>query len=89
MMLKVRYIQSIDGGVVFATGTPISNTLVEGYTMQRFLQPEVLKANRLEAFDEWARQYAQSVTQMELNNRHRVRASDPVFKDRERARACY
>lgn len=68
MMLKVRYIQSIDGGVVFATGTPISNTLVEGYTMQRFLQPEVLKANRLEAFDEWARQYAESVTQMELNN---------------------
>jgi hypothetical protein len=36
--------------------------------MQRFLQPEVLKANRLEAFDEWARQYAESVTQMELNN---------------------
>ena len=68
MMLKVRYIQSIDGGVVFATGTPISNTLVEGYTMQRFLQPEVLKANRLEAFDEWARQYAETVTQMELNN---------------------
>ena len=68
MMLKVRYVQSIDGGVVFATGTPISNTLVEGYTMQRFLQPEVLKANRLEAFDEWARQYAQTVTQMELNN---------------------
>jgi superfamily II DNA/RNA helicase len=68
MMLKVRYIQSIDGGVVFATGTPISNTLVEGYTMQRFLQPDVLKANRLEAFDEWARQYADTVTQMELNN---------------------
>jgi N12 class adenine-specific DNA methylase len=68
MMLKVRYVQSIDGGVVFATGTPISNTLVEGYTMQRFLQPEVLKANRLEAFDEWARQYAETVTQMELNN---------------------
>jgi hypothetical protein len=36
--------------------------------MQRFLQPEVLKANRLEAFDEWARQYAETVTQMELNN---------------------
>ena len=68
MMLKVRYVQSIDGGVVFATGTPISNTLVEGYTMQRFLQPEALKANGLEAFDEWARQYAETVTQMELNN---------------------
>ena len=37
-------------------------------TMQRFLQLEALKAKRLEAFDEWARQYAESVTQMELNN---------------------
>jgi N12 class adenine-specific DNA methylase len=36
--------------------------------MQRFLQLEALKAKRLEAFDEWARQYAESVTQMELNN---------------------
>jgi N12 class adenine-specific DNA methylase len=68
MLMKVRFIQSIDGGITFATGTPISNTLVEAYTMQRFLQPEVLKANGIEAFDEWARQYAESVTQMELNN---------------------
>ncbi|MBN1601966.1 MAG: hypothetical protein JW915_10170 [Chitinispirillaceae bacterium] len=68
MLMKVRYVQGIEGGVTFATGTPISNTLVEAYTMQRFLQPEVLKANGLEAFDEWARQYAESVTQMELNN---------------------
>jgi N12 class adenine-specific DNA methylase len=68
MLMKVRHIQGNDGGVTFATGTPISNTLVEAYTMQRFLQPEVLKANGLEAFDEWARQYAETVTQMELNN---------------------
>jgi len=68
MLMKVRNIQANDGGVTFATGTPISNTLVEAYTMQRFLQPEVLKANGLEAFDEWARQYAETVTQMELNN---------------------
>lgn len=68
MLMKIRHIQENDGGVTFATGTPISNTLVEAYTMQRFLQPEVLKANGLEAFDEWARQYAESVTQMELNN---------------------
>ncbi len=68
MLMKVRHIQENDGGVTFATGTPISNTLVEAYTMQRFLQPEALKANGLEAFDEWARQYAETVTQMELNN---------------------
>jgi len=68
MLMKIRYVQSIDGGITFATGTPISNTLVEAYTMQRFLQPETLKANGLQAFDEWARQYAETVTQMELNN---------------------
>lgn len=68
MMMKIRHVQEQDGGITFATGTPISNTLVEAYTMQRFLQPEVLKANGLEAFDEWARQYAETITQMELNN---------------------
>jgi N12 class adenine-specific DNA methylase len=68
MLMKVRHVQENDGGITFATGTPISNTLVEAYTMQRFLQPEVLKANGLQAFDEWARQYAETVTQMELNN---------------------
>jgi len=68
MLMKLRYVQEAGGGITFATGTPISNTLVEAYTMQRFLQPEVLKANGLEAFDEWARQYAECVTQMELNN---------------------
>lgn len=68
MLMKIRFVQEKDGGITFATGTPISNTLVEAYTMQRFLQPEVMKANGLEAFDEWARQYAESVTQMELNN---------------------
>jgi N12 class adenine-specific DNA methylase len=68
MLMKVRHIQEIGGGVTFATGTPISNTLVEAYTMQRFLQPESLKARGLEAFDEWAREYAETVTQLELNN---------------------
>jgi N12 class adenine-specific DNA methylase len=68
MLMKIRHVQDQGGGVTFATGTPISNTLVEAYTMQRYLQPEVLKANGLEAFDEWARQYAETVTQMELNN---------------------
>lgn len=68
MLMKVRHVQSMDGGITFATGTPISNTLVETYTMQRFLQPETLEQNGLKAFDEWARQYAEPVTQMELNN---------------------
>ncbi|NLE01614.1 MAG: hypothetical protein GX640_17255 [Fibrobacter sp.] len=68
LFMKVRFIQNLGGGVTFATGTPISNTLVEAYTMQRFLQPESLKSNGLSSFDEWARQYAETVTQMELNN---------------------
>jgi len=68
MYMKVKFIQSIDGGITFATGTPISNTLVEAYTMQRFLQPEVLRARGLEAFDEWHRMFAETTTQLELNN---------------------
>jgi len=68
MYMKIQTVQETGGGVTFATGTPISNTLVEAYTMQRFLQPEKLEAQGLVAFDEWARQYAQIETQMELNN---------------------
>ncbi|NPV00008.1 MAG: hypothetical protein HPY53_01380 [Brevinematales bacterium] len=68
MYMKVKFIQSIDGGITFATGTPVSNTLVEAYTMQRFLQPEVLRARGIEAFDEWHRMFAETTQQLELNN---------------------
>ncbi len=56
MYLKVRHIQSANngGGVVFATGTPIANSMAEMFTMQRYLQPEDLKKHNLGHFDSWA-----------------------------------
>lgn len=68
MLMKVRHMQNIGGGVTFATGTPISNTLVEAYSMMRYLQPDVLKRLNIESFDAWRRMFAQEVTQVELSN---------------------
>ena len=67
MHMKVQFIQRQGGGVVFATGTPISNTLAEAYHMMRFLQPEELEKRNLGCFDEWQRMFAEPVTQWELN----------------------
>jgi len=65
MELKTRYIQRIGGGVVFATGTPISNSLVEAYSMMRYLQYNLLDEQNLTNFDEWARTYAEPVVSFE------------------------
>ncbi|MDX1951078.1 MAG: DEAD/DEAH box helicase family protein [Verrucomicrobiota bacterium] len=69
MFLKVQYIQSINegGGVVFATGTPIANSVAEMYTMQRYLQMDALKKQRLHHFDAWAATFGEPVTAMELS----------------------
>ena len=55
MFMKCRYMDEMTGGkgVVFATGTPVSNSMTELYTMQRYLQYESLKKNGLEHFDSW------------------------------------
>ena len=68
MFLKARYLQERgDGrGVVFATGTPISNTLAEMYTMQRYLAPEMLAERGVNHFDPWAANFAEAVTSLEL-----------------------
>jgi N12 class adenine-specific DNA methylase/adenine-specific DNA methylase len=68
MLLKVRHVQSVNGGggVTFATGTPITNTMAEMFTMQRYLQPEVLQKLRLKHFDAWAATFGETVTAMEL-----------------------
>src|SRR6202020_2764233 len=68
MFLKIRYLQErSDGrGVVFATGTPISNTLAEMYTMLRYLAPEMLAERKVEHFDSWAANFAEPVTSLEL-----------------------
>ncbi|HLX72732.1 MAG TPA: methyltransferase domain-containing protein, partial [Verrucomicrobiae bacterium] len=68
MFLKVRHIQAVNGGggVVFATGTPISNSMAEMFTMQRYLQPQDLQRHGLEHFDSWAATFGEPVTAMEL-----------------------
>ena len=68
MFLKVRHIQSVNGGggVVFATGTPIANSMAEMFTMQRYLQPDDLKKHNLHHFDSWAATFGEPVTAMEL-----------------------
>ena len=69
LFLKVQHIQTRNngGGVVFATGTPISNTMAEMFTMQRYLQMETLRRNSLQHFDSWAGTFGETVTSMELS----------------------
>jgi N12 class adenine-specific DNA methylase len=69
MFMKCQYLDSItDGkGVIFATGTPISNSMVELYTMQRYLQYPLLQRNELTHFDAWASTFGETVTAIELS----------------------
>lgn len=66
--MKCRYLDEISGGkgVVFATGTPISNSMVELYTMQKYLQHSTLKKYHLEHFDAWASTFGETTTTLEL-----------------------
>jgi len=68
MLMKCRYISETTGnkGVVFATGTPISNSMVELYNMQRYLQNDELKKRGLSHFDAWAGTFGETVTAIEL-----------------------
>ena len=68
LFLKTRYIQQVNGGggVVFATGTPISNSMAEMFTMQRYLQMAALTKLRVHHFDSWAATFGEPVTAMEL-----------------------
>ena len=67
--MKARYLdeQHAGHGMTFATGTPISNTMVEMYTMQRFLDPEGLRSRGLEHFDAWAATFGEVVDTMEIS----------------------
>ena len=67
--MKARYLgeQHSGHGVTFATGTPISNTMMEMYTMQRFLDPEGLKSRGLEHFDAWAATFGEVIDTMEIS----------------------
>lgn len=68
LFMKCRYLDEITGGKgsVFATGTPVSNSMAELYTMQRYLQYTGLKENNLEHFDNWASTFGETVTAIEL-----------------------
>ena len=68
LYMKCRYLDELTGGrgVVFATGTPISNSMVELYTMQKYLQYNALKENDLLHFDSWASTFGETVTAIEL-----------------------
>ena len=68
MYMKCRYLDEKTGskGVVFATGTPVSNTMVELYTMQRYLQHNTLENLGMSHFDAWAANFGETVTAMEL-----------------------
>ena len=70
LKLKCEYLQELHGsdrGVVFATGTPISNSMTEMYTMQTYLQPSVLKELGMTFFDGWAADFGETITSMELS----------------------
>jgi len=67
MFMKVRFIQTNNGSVIFATGTPISNTIAEMFTLQRYMQYEELEARNLIHFDQWARVFANAVSNWELD----------------------
>lgn len=68
LYMKCRYLDELTGGkgVVFATGTPISNSMVELYTMQKYLQYDLLRRNNLIHFDAWASTFGETVTAIEL-----------------------
>lgn len=68
LYMKCRYLDEITGsrGVVFATGTPISNSMAELFTMQRYLQRETLEQHGLSSFDAWASTFGETVTAVEL-----------------------
>lgn len=69
MFMKCRYMdEKTNGkGIVFATGTPVSNSMTELYTMQRYLQYDTLKAKDIDIFDCWASTYGKTVTSLELS----------------------
>ena len=69
LFMKCRYLDEITGsrGVVFATGTPISNSMVEMYSVQRYLQYDTLARNGLQHFDSWASTFGETVTALELS----------------------
>ena len=95
--MKIRYLQDkqgqkpdgsfAKGGVVFATGTPVANTIAETWTMMRYLQPDELKRRGLESFDAWAKTYGQISSGIEQTAAGKYKAGPAVRAVREPAGA--
>ncbi len=83
LFAKIQYINEIEGRTVFATGTPISNSLVELYTMQRYLQLDTLKEYGFYGFDDWVSTFGETITSLEL------RPDGNGFRQRERLSRFY
>ena len=68
LFMKCRYLDEITGnrGTIFATGTPVSNSMVELYSVQRYLQYDTLVRNGLQHFDSWASTFGETITALEL-----------------------
>ena len=68
LYMKCQYLDEITGGkgIVFATGTPVSNSMTELYTMMRYLQADKLKEMGMHNFDAWAANFGEAVTAIEL-----------------------
>ena len=84
MFMKCQYMDEITGGkgIIFATGTPISNSMVELYTMQRYLQYNTLLKHNLQHFDSWASTFGETVTAVELvaeGNKFKLKTSFSRF----------
>lgn len=69
LYLKCRYLdeKTNNRGIVFATGTPVSNSMVELYTMQRYLQYNTLVENKLQHFDAWASTFGETISTLEFS----------------------
>ena len=83
---KVRYLQQLNGGrgIVFATATPVMNSMTEMYVMQKYLQPKLLDQLGIGSFDAWAKQFGEVVNAMEVNptgTGYRVKQSFSRFKN--------
>ncbi len=66
LKMKMEYIEEIGGKVIFATGTPISNTMAEMYTMQKYLMPNTLREQGIYNFDSWQKIFASTETKLEI-----------------------
>jgi N12 class adenine-specific DNA methylase len=83
LFAKIQYINEIDGRTVFATGTPISNSMSELYTMQRYLQQDTLREYGFYGFDDWVSTFGETTTSLEL------RPDGNGFRQRERLSRFY